>query len=167
MQWLCYATSPPVVIYCLPPKTTHKLQPLNVGVFRPLQNAWVKHMQECAAQKRMVSCETVVEEYLKIHRKHMLVKAIQSAFRHCGIWPFNPQIFPEAEISPSKTTSTCSNAPPSYPTEVPSSPSAAVLTDSHMDDLTYHGSSDMGSDGAEDGSDAGNNHGDRNGSAHK
>ena len=37
MQRLCYATSPPVILYCLPAKTTHKLQPLDVGVFGPLQ----------------------------------------------------------------------------------------------------------------------------------
>src|SRR6266481_6061809 len=167
MQWLCYVASPPVITYCLPPKTTHKLQLLDVGVFGHLQNTWAKHMQECAAQKRMVSCKTVVEEYLKICRKHMSVKAIQLAFRHCGIWPFNPRIFLEAKFSPSKTTSTCSNAPPSYPAEVPSSPSAAVMTNSNMDDLMYHGSSDMGSDGSEDGSDVGNDHGDGNGSMHE
>src|SRR6266481_2985844 len=55
VQQLCYAASPPVILYCLPPKTTHKLQLLDVGVFGPLQNAWAKHTQECAAQNRSVT----------------------------------------------------------------------------------------------------------------
>src|SRR6266481_8372753 len=105
VKQLCHTPSPPVILYCLPPKTTPKLQPLDVGVFGPLQNAWAKHTQECAAQKRMVSRETVIKEYLKIRGKHMSIKAIQSAFRCCGIWPFNPRIFLEAKFSPSKTTS--------------------------------------------------------------
>ncbi|OSD02452.1 hypothetical protein PYCCODRAFT_1445130 [Trametes coccinea BRFM310] len=29
-------------LFCLPPHTTHKLQPLNIGTFGPLQEAWVK-----------------------------------------------------------------------------------------------------------------------------
>ena len=31
-----------IIILCLPPHTTHKLQPLDVGVFGPLQRAWVE-----------------------------------------------------------------------------------------------------------------------------
>jgi len=29
-----------IILFCLPPHTTHKLQPLDVGVFGPLQCAW-------------------------------------------------------------------------------------------------------------------------------
>src|SRR6266481_7087388 len=170
VQQLCYAASPPVILYCLPPKTTHKLQPLDVGVFGPLQNAWAKHVQECAAQNRSVTRETIIEEYLKIHGKYMSAKVIQSAFCHCGIWPFNPQIFMVADFAPSKMTSTCSTAPPSYPAEVPSSPSTAMMTDSDMDNLMYCSSSDMSGDGAEGSSDAGEDDedkdGDKDGHAH-
>ena len=59
-------------------------------------------------------------------------------------------------------------APPSYPTEVTSSPSAAV-TETNMDDLTFHNSSDMDNDGAEDGCDEkeddGHEDGDKHGNA--
>ncbi|PCH38502.1 hypothetical protein WOLCODRAFT_66605, partial [Wolfiporia cocos MD-104 SS10] len=30
-------------LFCLPPHMTHKLQPLDVGVFRPLQQKWQEH----------------------------------------------------------------------------------------------------------------------------
>ena len=119
MQWLCYAASPPVIIYCLPLKTTHKLQLLDMRVFRPLQNVWAKHTQECAALNKSVTHKMVVEEYLKIHRKYMSSKAIQLAFCHCGIWPFDPQIFKDADYAPSRMTSTHTLTPPSYPAKVP------------------------------------------------
>jgi len=44
---------------------THKLQLLNVRLFSPLKNAWVKHRQECVAKNRSVTCKTIIEEYLK------------------------------------------------------------------------------------------------------
>src|SRR6266481_9768789 len=138
VQQLCYAASPPVVLYCLPPKTTHKLQLLDMGVFGPLQNAWAKYTQQCAAQNRTVNCETVIEEYLKICGKYMSSKAIRSAFCRCSIWPFNPQVFTEADFSPSRLSSTCLIAPSSYPAKVPSSPSSVVMTRPNSDDTTYH-----------------------------
>jgi hypothetical protein len=59
-----YIARPPVILYCLSPNTTHKLQLLDVGVFEPLQPAWARHMQVCAAQNNSVTHETVVREYL-------------------------------------------------------------------------------------------------------
>src|SRR6266481_3676796 len=117
---------------------THKLQPLNVGVFGPLQNAWAKHAQQCAAQNRTVNCEMVIEEYLKICGKYMSSKAIQLAFCHCSILPFNPQVFTEANFAPSRLSSMMRLiAPPSYPAKDPSSPSSAVMPRPNSDDPTY------------------------------
>ena len=93
MQQLCYAASPPVILYALPAKMTHKLQPLNVGVFGPLQNEWAKHSQVCAAQNNTITLDMVVEEYMKVCKKSMSSMAIQLAFSRCGIWPFNLTIF--------------------------------------------------------------------------
>ena len=85
-------------------------------------------MQASAAQHNSVTIETVVEEYMKVCKKSMSLKVIQGAFSCCGIWPFNPQIFTKGNYAPSKLTSTHAIAPPSYPAEVPSSPSATVIT---------------------------------------
>ena len=49
-----------ILLYCLLPKTTHKLQPLDVGVFVPLQSAWAKHAQQCAAKCNPITCDTTV-----------------------------------------------------------------------------------------------------------
>jgi hypothetical protein len=35
-----------IILFCLPPHTTHKLQPLDVGVFGPFSRAWTDHCDE-------------------------------------------------------------------------------------------------------------------------
>ena len=120
-------------------------------------------MQACAAQNNSVTTGMVIEEYMKVHKKSMSLKTIQGAFRRCSIYPFNPQIFKKGDYALSRMTSTSSIAPLSYPAEVPSSPSAAVMTDMDTSDLTYHSSSDMGGSGAEDDNNTGEIDGDRDG----
>src|SRR6266481_9706785 len=60
----------------------------------------------------------------------------------------------------------CLITPPSYPAEVPSSPSSAVMTGPDSDDPTYHDGSNIDSDGAEDSIDVSEDHGDEDGNAH-
>ena len=93
MQQLCYAASPPVILYCLPTKMTHKLQLLDVGVFRPLQNEWAKHMQACVAQNNSVTIGTVIEEYMKVCKKSMSLKNPRGlqALRYLPLQPSNLQ----------------------------------------------------------------------------
>ncbi|KAH8925965.1 hypothetical protein BT69DRAFT_1215923, partial [Atractiella rhizophila] len=42
IRYVWYYLSNIVHIICLPPHTTHKLQPLDVGVFGPVGKAWSK-----------------------------------------------------------------------------------------------------------------------------
>lgn len=55
-----------ILLYCLLPKTTHKLQPLDVGVFGPLQTAWARHSQQHAMEQNTITRETVVHKYMYI-----------------------------------------------------------------------------------------------------
>ena len=57
-----------ILLYCLPSKTTHKLQPLDVGIFGPLQTAWNKCCQECTVDCKVVTWDTVVKEYMGVHK---------------------------------------------------------------------------------------------------
>lgn len=117
-----------ILLYCLPPKTTHKLQPLDVGVFGPLQSAWSKHAQQCAAQRNTITRETVVHEYMHIRAKYMTPQTITSAFRRSGMWPIDPTVFNHQDYAPALHSSTQVTAPSSYPTYVPSSPFSARAT---------------------------------------
>ena len=119
-----------VLLYCLPPHTTHKLQPLDVGVFGPLQTAWSKHCQECAATCNSVTQASVVQEYMQVREQHMRPKAIEAAFRNTGIWPINPGLFIAADFGPSQASSTQMLTPSTYPARIPSSPLSAQMTNS-------------------------------------
>ena len=50
LEWIEYACEHNVHLFCLPPHTTHRLQPLDVGVFGPLQHAW------------FIRCDEILEE---------------------------------------------------------------------------------------------------------
>jgi hypothetical protein len=40
LDWVTLAHSNNIILFCLPPHTTHRLQPLDVGCFGLLQTAW-------------------------------------------------------------------------------------------------------------------------------
>ncbi|KAF8592788.1 hypothetical protein K439DRAFT_1274546, partial [Ramaria rubella] len=104
-----------VLLYSLPPHTTHKLQPLDVGVFGPVQNVWAHQCQIAAIWGSPISAKTVVQEYLAVHNETMTTRLIKSAFCRTGIWPFNPALFTLLDFAPVMLTSTHSLGPPSYP----------------------------------------------------
>ena len=77
---------------------THKLQPLDVAIFGPLQNAWGRRCQEIAIQGMPVSRATFVEEYLAVREKSMTMRVIQNAFKRCGIHPFDDTLFTDTDF---------------------------------------------------------------------
>jgi len=56
-----------------------------------------------------------VNEYMAARGLAFKADTITSAFERCGICPFNPNIFTDADFAPSVSYSTCHYAPSSYP----------------------------------------------------
>ena len=123
-----------IVLYCLPSKTTHKLQPLDVGVFSVLQRAWNKHSGNLAAKRTPVDRYNFIPEYLAVRKQVVTPDLIIKAFRKTGISPFNPDIFPDQEYGPSMASSSTLHLPSSYPDPIPSSPPATPTDDEDSDD---------------------------------
>ncbi|KAF8581233.1 hypothetical protein K439DRAFT_1229905, partial [Ramaria rubella] len=73
-----------VILFSLPPHTTDQLQPLDVGVFGPVQMAWA-HRCKLPPPKGWYSLQ-----YLQVRKQAMTKKCIESAFRKTGIHLFNP-----------------------------------------------------------------------------
>lgn len=93
MQFIYLADSFKILICILPPHTTQRLQPLDIGMFGPLQQAYSKHLDAFSSDglgwvsmtKRMfwsVFKQAWEDSFTK--------KNIQSAFKKAGIWPLNP-----------------------------------------------------------------------------
>ncbi|KAF8573879.1 hypothetical protein K439DRAFT_1624742 [Ramaria rubella] len=119
--------------YSLPPHTTDQLQPLDVGVFGPVQIAWVRRSQAAAAEGAVITTSMVVLEYLQVRKQAMIKKCIESVFRKTGIHPFNPDLFTDEDFVASLAWVPNSAGPVRYP-HIPSSPDSAKLTTSESDD---------------------------------
>jgi len=121
-------------LFCLPPHTTHRLQPLDVGVFGPLQNAWQKECQEVLAKTgKEVVLKNIVRVYMDVRQKAFKKETIFAAWRKAGIRLLNPNIFTDADFAPSHTTSTHLHTPSSYPENTP-----GFFDDPSSDDSSYH-----------------------------
>lgn len=108
--------TPDIHLYCLPPHTTHKLQPLDVGIFGPLQKAWSERCEEVVGQTgEGIRREDVVKEYMAARQKTFEPELIRKAFERSGLNPINKDIFSASDFAPSTSTSTISHMPSSYP----------------------------------------------------
>ncbi|KIJ52033.1 hypothetical protein M422DRAFT_243617 [Sphaerobolus stellatus SS14] len=131
MHQLTFANN--IILFSLVPHCTHKLQPLDVGVFGPFQNAWVKYCQEWAIENNPVTRDNVVQRYMEVRQSYVTDKTICAAFKHSGLYPINLAVFSEADFAPSHKFSTQATVPASYPCVVPSSLISAEETDIESD----------------------------------
>ena len=77
--------------WCLPPHTSHLLQPLDVVVFQPFKH-FHRHEVDAAC---VTGCTVNKVEFLAaiegIRRKTFKLSSVKSAFKNAGIHPFNPE----------------------------------------------------------------------------
>jgi DDE superfamily endonuclease len=106
-----------ILLYCLPPHTTHMLQPLDVGMFGPFQCAWADRCDDILEDTgEEMPREHFVKHYMEVRQKTFKKTTIINAFRKSGCWPVNPDVFTDLDYSPSVAASTTStHVPSSYP----------------------------------------------------
>ena len=87
-----FAKENSVIIFCLPPHTTHEAQPLNVSLFGPLKQHWqeVCHQFLQSSQGKVVSKLNFSQLFSQAWMKTITAENICSGFRRAGIVPFNP-----------------------------------------------------------------------------
>jgi len=118
-------------LLCLPPHSTHILQPLDVSCFQPMKQY---HSQAINSAIQYLDFEFSKLEFLHalddIRKKTFKLKTIQSAFRKCGLVPFNLKIvldaIPDEEPcgsiptpAPVQIETTLTNTSPRTPTTIP------------------------------------------------
>lgn len=96
-----------VVILTFPPHTTHRLQPLDVTTMAPL-STYYKQEVRMWLFTHPGRCVTIYYDIATLFnaaftRAAVMVTAI-NGFRKTGIFPFNPDIFPDHLFAPSLTT---------------------------------------------------------------
>ena len=103
-------------LFCIPPHTSHRLQPLDVGVFGPLQRAWQKRCLAVLDETgESITRRTLVREYMTARTMSITEDLVVSAWRRSGIRPLNPQVFTEEDYAPSYASSINPPLPVSFP----------------------------------------------------
>ncbi|KAJ7879094.1 hypothetical protein B0H14DRAFT_2341730, partial [Mycena olivaceomarginata] len=72
-------------------RKSHKLRPLDVGVFRPFQSAWLTAGHEVVEDTaEEIPRRDFICEYMAIRAKTFKLSTIKSALKSSGAWPINP-----------------------------------------------------------------------------
>jgi hypothetical protein len=102
-------------LYLLPPKTTHRLQPLDVGCFGPVKTAWLDRATVVASTtQRGIPRADLVNEFLDVRNKSMTEGVVRRGWRESGLVPFNPNKFTSADYAPAQATSSVLYLPESF-----------------------------------------------------
>ncbi|CDO78051.1 hypothetical protein BN946_scf184659.g1 [Trametes cinnabarina] len=102
--------------YLLPSHTTHKLQPLDVSCFGPLQKEWLTRCEEIVEETgQPLDRGQFIKEYLDIRDRTITPEIVMGLWRKTGLVPFNADIFDEAAFAPSRPWSTLAHLPLTFP----------------------------------------------------
>lgn len=111
------AHDPTVHLFLFPPHTTHRLQPLDVGVFGVAQHLYLDRSDLRTYEGNPITHATVISEWIDLRPRFMTEKIIESSWKHTGNYPINPNIFPDDDYAPSHTSSTHTHLPVGYPVD--------------------------------------------------
>lgn len=83
-----------IILYALPPNTTHMLQPADVSVFAPLKAQWKSHVRKFLAKPENMN-KTVTKTnfcylFKDIFDNPQMKINIVNGFRRCGLFPYDP-----------------------------------------------------------------------------
>ena len=81
-----------IVTLCMPPHSSHILQPLDIGCFGPLKVAYGKQIEDLMrAHVTHITKEDFFPTFYAAYQAAMTEKTIQGGFRGSGLIPFNPE----------------------------------------------------------------------------
>ena len=103
-------------LFCLPPNTTHILQPLDVGVFSPVKSAWRKILKEHKIRTRASNITKDVFPSLvkQLFDRSFKPDHFQGGLRSAGLCPLDPSVIKASRLAPSlQPVTTATDAPDS------------------------------------------------------
>ena len=96
----------------MPPHTSHRLQPLDIGIFGPLKRNLIKHLEyRLRYDSRRLQRVEWIEAFIKARRDSFRLSSIESSFQSAGIYPFDPLVV-LSKLDPPLPPSPLSTPPP-------------------------------------------------------
>ena len=90
-RFIAFCLDKNIDLVCLPPHTSHLLQPLDVGVFSPLKRALSAEIEKLfRLDTRRIPRIEWTEAYITARAKAFTSRSIESSFRVSGIYPLSP-----------------------------------------------------------------------------
>lgn len=95
-----------VVIVCLPPHCSHKMQPLDVSFMKPLSTYYNSEVSKWLRNHpgRVVSTFHIAQLLTPAFQKAATTLTAANGFRKTGLWPVNRDVFEDHEFAPSEPT---------------------------------------------------------------
>ncbi|KIJ66195.1 hypothetical protein HYDPIDRAFT_46350, partial [Hydnomerulius pinastri MD-312] len=100
-----------IIVICLIPHSTHRLQPCDVGVFGPLASSWKSEVNLASRQYIKITKTNFLQYYHNARSQAFKEETIRAAFRKTGIWPVDPSVIEESAFAPSLNTTTQASQP--------------------------------------------------------
>lgn len=95
-----------VILLCFPPHCTHRLQPLDVGLMKPLSVYYDKEITNWLRNHpgEVVNLKHVAEIFGLAFAKAATMTTAMNSFKSTGIFPYNPDVFIDSDFIASETT---------------------------------------------------------------
>lgn len=119
-----------VALLTIPPHTSHRLQPLDTAIYGPYKRAYARAMDAWMRSNpgKTVSIYDIPSLVNEVHVCACVPRNILSGFRSAGIYPFNRDIFTDADYAPANVTDRAHDpahdAPAADPADADNGPAA-------------------------------------------
>lgn len=91
-EFIQFAKDNQIILFPLPPHTTHFLQPLDNLPFQQYKHFHGKANDAARKSWNTFEQQEFLEALPDIQVKAFTSRTIRSSFRHCGLWPFRPSV---------------------------------------------------------------------------
>lgn len=138
LKCLNYCTDNEIELLCLPPHTTHVLQPLDRTLFKPLKTFY--HQEATTFIHNNPAQSITKSDFGKVFTAAWNKAASHGnatkGFQCTGLYPFNPKVIPMDKFLPSAAFRAESSTPENSPTMQTSGPSSDVSLD-HVENKSH------------------------------
>ena len=95
-----------IVLLTIPPKTSHRLQPLDTAIFGPFKNAYNKAIDAWIRSNpgKRVTIYDIPMLIREAQLNSITPRNVLSGFSSTGNWPFNPEVFTDLDFASSSVT---------------------------------------------------------------